>query len=551
MTLYLHTSEDALPPGLPVIAVTGTSRPAGADTLPGIAERLEASFEAIRDDWQHVAHGLRRLDGPGLAVMTTSAANISDFGLMMAWRRLAGDLIRADGDAVLLCDDALMFRVLALLPGICAGPAPGRLMPAFRQLARGLAARVAVTIRCLRARIALAGQKSAGETGDGWILVYGHPASNAEGHDAYFGDLMQRHPRLRRVLHTDCDIATARRIGRDGRSQALHAWGSLLEAIKAPFRWWRPSSRHLDAGLAGLVRRAALVENSGGAIAMNSWQCHCQERWLEGVRPARIAWPWENHGWERRFVPKARAAGARTIGYQHTVVGRHQYNFAAASNLDPVAETPDTICCNSPRYLAQLRRWCRPNQDLHLAGAFRIRRIDRNALDPAGPVYVALCPFAPIAAQMIAALEDLADSDLDFVVKDHPLYPFDFRETAHLKRTDKTIPDFPGMRAVIYSTGATGLEGLLSGVPTLRYLPDDRIAPDTLPDGVPVTTVTAGTLGAALRDLPPPADIRYDDIFAEIDYTLWDALFSTDSAAAHMFPPPATVIDPTRDRKAS
>ena len=209
------------------------------------------------------------------------------------------------------------------------------------------------------------------------------------------------------------------------------------------------------------------------------------------------------------------------------------------------------ICCNSPRYLAQLRRWCRPGQNLRLAGSFRIRRIDRNALDLDGPVYIALCPFAPIAAQMIASLEALADSGLDFVVKDHPLYPFDFREAAHLKRTDKTIPDFPGMRAVIYSTGATGLEGLLSGVPTLRYLPDDRIAPDTLPDGVPVTTVTAETLGAALRNLPPPADIGYDDIFAEIDYPLWDALFSTEGAAAHMFPPPATAIEPARDRKAS
>lgn len=550
MTLHLRTTASAIPDDMPVIAVTGTGRPAGSRALPGLAERIEAAFDAIRDDWQQIAHGLRRLDGPGLAVMTTTAANISDFGLMLAWRRLAGELAREDGDAVLLCDDALMYRALACVPGISAGPAPGMVRPVVRGLVRGTAARVAVALRCLRARLVLSRQKAV-QTGGNWILVYGHPASNADGRDAYFGDLMQCHDGLRRALHTDCDIATARRLNGEGRSHALHAWGSLSGALGALARWWRPTASHLDAGLRWLVLRAALVENSGGAIAMNGWQRHCQARWLDDVKPALVAWPWENHGWERHFVPAARRAGARTIGYQHTVVGRHQFNFAAASNLDPAAEAPDLICCNSPRYLDQLRHWRQPGQELRLAGAFRIRRIDRNALDKDGPVYVALCPFAPIAAQMIASLETLADCGLDFVVKDHPLYPFDFRETAHLKRTDKTIPDFPGMRAVVYSTGATGLEGLLSGVPTLRYLPDDRIAPDTLPDGVPVATVTAGTLGAALRDLPPPADIRYDDIFAEIDYTLWDALFSTDGAAAHMFPPPATVIDPARDRKAS
>lgn len=550
MTLHLRTSAGSLPQGMPVIAVTGTARPAGRDTLPGLAERLERAFDAIRDDWQHIAHGLRRLDGPGLAVMTTAAANISDFGLMLAWWRLAGELAREDGDVLLLCDDALIYRALACIPGISAGPTPGMLRPVVRSLMRGIAARVAVALRCLRARLVLSGLKAV-PSGGNWILVYGHPASNADGRDAYFGDLMQRHDGLRRALHTDCDIATTKRLGKDGRSHALHAWGSLVEASKAPFRWWRPSTAHLDTGLRWLVRRAALNENAGGAIAMNGWQRHCQGRWLADVKPALVAWPWENHGWERHFVPAARGAGTRTAGYQHTVVGRHQFNFAAASNLDPEAETPDVICCNSPRYLDQLRRWCRPGQELRLAGSFRIRRIDRNALDTDGPVYVALCPFAPIAAQMIASLEALADSGLEFVVKDHPLYPFDFRESAHLKRTGLTIPDFPGMRAVIYSTGATGLEGLLSGVPTLRYLPDDRVAPDTLPEGIPVTTVTAESLGAALRNLPAPAAIGYDDIFAEVDYSLWDALFSTGSAMTHMFPQPAAAIEPARDRKAT
>jgi hypothetical protein len=550
MTVLLLTSASDLPAGRPVVAVTGTARPEGSTALPGLAVRLEAAFDAIRDDWQHIAHGLRRLDGPGLAVMTTTAANISDFGLMMAWRQLAGDLVQEPEEVILLCDDAMMFRALAALPGIIAGPPPGLLKPVVRGVLRGLAARAAVTLRCLRARLTLGRQRPDKESGGKWILVYGHPASNAEGHDAYFGGMMQRQPGLRRVLHTDCDVGTARRLGADGRSHALHGWGSPRAALTAIRHWWRPSHGHLDAGLAWLVRRAMLIENSGGAIAMNAWQHHCQARWLAEVKPELVAWPWENHGWERQFVPAARSVGARTVGYQHTVVGRHQYNFAAASNLDPAAEAPDLICCNSPRYLEQLRRWRQPGQEFRLAGAFRIRRIERNALDTSGPVYVALCPFAPIAAQMIDAIGKLADDSLNFVVKDHPLYPFDFRESAWLKRTDKTIPDFPAMRAVLYSTGATGLEGLLSGVPTLRYLPDDRIAPDTLPDGIPVTTVTAETLGSALRNLPAPATAGYDDIFADVDQPFWDGLFSTETGTPHMFTPPAGKSGPSRDRKA-
>ena len=98
-----------------------------------------------------------------------------------------------------------------------------------------------------------------------------------------------------------------------------------------------------------------------------------------------------------------------------------------------------------------------------------------------------------------------------------------------MRRTDKTIPESGGLSAVIYSTGTTGLEGLLAGVPTIRFLPADRIAPDILPDDLAVPERTCEELQEALLDLKQPSPLNWADVMAPIDMASWRAVLAPES----------------------
>ena len=101
------------------------------------------------------------------------------------------------------------------------------------------------------------------------------------------------------------------------------------------------------------------------------------------------------------------------------------------------------------------------------------------------------------------------------------MYPFGITETENIKRTAKTIPESFGISAVFFSTGLSGLEGLLSGTPTFRLLPSDRPGIDTLPAGCQAQTISADDLGAALDANPKPPQIRWSDLFIPVDNEVW------------------------------
>ena len=112
------------------------------------------------------------------------------------------------------------------------------------------------------------------------------------------------------------------------------------------------------------------------------------------------------------------------------------------------------------------------------------------------------------------------------------MYPFAFAESADIRRSDRTIPESSGISAVFYGTGTSGIEGLLAGVPTFRLLPDDRVGIDTMPETLSATAVTAETLGPALDAEPDPPDVKWDDLFSDVDPDLWQRQL----CAAHQQP---------------
>ena len=512
MSVFLHGSADLPEAGTygHWLAVTGTAVSLDvARKLPDLGRRLEREFDGIREDWWRLGRELAAEPTGDLAHAPTCAAYGSDFGLMLAWGRLAERLAAESEATLVVCDDPWLFRHIAAMSGVKAGRAP-RLCPVLLRLrVRGYLSRMRVAMRAAMATVL---PRTRGKSA---LLVYGHPRSTADGHDAYFGGLMTEQPALVRLLHTDCPVGRARQLAGDGRTASLHAWGNPWFALTLPFVRWRPSSGDW------LVRRAAEIEGGGGAHAMTRWQRHCQERWLADTKPACIAWPWENHPWERSFVRAARRAGVRTVGYQHTDVGPHQFNMATASNPDGLHSIPDRLLLNGAAYREQLLRWGIPEDRLVIGGAFRIARFGKGHFDPAGPVFVALSAIAAVSTQMMRAVRAATGAGRVFLVKDHPMYPFALEETDDVRRTGKTIPESPGISAVFFGTGTSGIEGVLAGVPTFRLLPDDRVGIDTMPEGLTAVSVTADGLGAALDANPEPPDVTWDDLFSDVDPAVW------------------------------
>ena len=505
--------------------------PPAARKLPQLGRRLEAAFDAVCPEWLKVGKALADDPGAELAYVTTCATYASDFGQMMAWSRLAGELAQESVRCLVVCDDPWLFRHLAEIPGVAAG-APPPLWPTRTKLwARGVLARLALIPRLSWATLASRGQRRHHAPGDAVILVYGHPASDTRGYDDYFGPMMREIPTLKRAMHTDCGAAQARALAADGRTASLHAWGRIGWTPGLLFVRWRPRAEHRRGPLGWLVRRAAAVEGSGGAHPMNIWQRRCQEAWLNEARPKVVAWPWENQGWERGLSRQARRFGVRTAGYQHVVIGPHQLIFSPATNRDGAASLPDTVVCDGVPFRDHLARLGVPSARLAIGGSLRIGRIDNDLYDSKGPVFVALAARQSIAGQQMAAVEKAAAQGFRFLIKGHPMYPMDFQETDGVRRTTAPLAKQTGLSAVFYATGTTGLEALLAGLPAFRILPEDEIAINSLPDFIAAERVTADGLAAALVAATKPAPFAWERVLSEVDWPFWRRLFAGDVGA--------------------
>ncbi len=518
MAVLLHTS-DALPPVGDYgqwFALTGSTPDLDPATRRNdLGRDLEKAFDAAREDWWRLGRDLAMTPGGDLAHTPTSAPFISDFGQCLAWTRLVEQAAKVETTTLVICDDPWLFRHFAAIDGTAAGAAPDLAGKERALRLRGLGSRIKVAAKMLMAAIVTRRQRRNARKNAPTLLVYGHPRSTADGYDAYFGTLMQELPKLMRAVHTDCPPARSSELAADGRTMSLHAWGNPFFALALPFTRWRPQSSDW------LVRRAAALENAGGALAMTRWQNHCQQRWLAAVRPKSVCWSWENHPWERAFVRAARAFGIRTIGSQDTDVGRHQLNMSPASNPDGLDSIPTVIACNGPAYRAELLAWGIPEQRLSISGSYRIEKVAGKHYDGKGPVFVALSSNSAISTEMMAAVDAARNGRRTFVVKEHPMYPFAFTETDDVRRTHKTIPESPGISAVFFGTGLSGLEGLLSGTPTYRLLPSDRLGIDTLPVGCVAETVSAAGLAAALDATPQLPAVHWDDLFNPVDLNVW------------------------------
>lgn len=524
MAVILRASDDALPAESYKFwyAVTGTlSDLDPKKRMPGVGQLLERAFEGNRENWWKIGKKLAATPGGDLAHAPTAAAFNSDFGQTLAWATVTEDTAKGKAIVLVVCDDPWLFRHLALLPGVRAGRPPALLRRELALGLRGFLSRLRVSARMFVAALTTRGQRKNLPKGGPVLLVYGHPKSNADGYDEYFGTMMRDIVELTRLVHTDCPPARARELSADGRTASLHAWGNPLFALSLVFTRWRAPENAAGETLRWLVRRAVARENGAGALAMTRWQIRCQQTWLAAMSPSSVAWSWENHPWERDFVGRARVSGTYTIGSQDTDVGPHQMNMACFSNSDGPASIPDVIICNGPAYRDELADWGVPEDRLVIGGSSRITRFEGSHYDLEGPVFVALSSIPAISQEMMVAVAAARNGVRQFLVKEHPMYPFAFPESGDVRRTGKTIPESPGISAVFFGTGLSGMEGLMSGVPTFRLLPSDRIGVNTMPVSWSAIPVTVDGLAAALDAAPVAPDIDWDAVFSPVDMEVW------------------------------
>jgi len=448
----------------------------------------------------------------------------SDFGIMLSWSHLVQELVTQQTDCLVLCDDPWLFRHLAGLSGVRAGRAPALAPARLKLQLRGFVARLRLIVRLIHAWALTRPLRGSHQSGDAAILVYGHPGSNAQGHDAYFGPLMRELPTLKRLMHCDCPPRLARRLAADGRTASLHAWGNPFFACRLLGEKWSPSRPLIDGPFGWLIRRAAAHENGGGGPAMNRWQIHCQGRWLASITPATVAWPWENHAWERALCRQANSAGIESIGYQHTVIGPHQINYAVYSNPDGLRSIPNKVIADGPAYRDEMADWGVPRDRLLVGGALRFDLPARQIYDPSGPLFVPLSATREVAALQVEAARQISATGRPVLVKQHPMYPFAFTETETLRRTETTLVHQTGLSAVVYATGTSGLEALLAGLPAFRLLAEDRLSIDVLPASLTAVPVELEGLAAALAEARPPAPTAWAEVLSPVDWSLWRGL---------------------------
>ncbi len=515
MTVLLHTSCD-LPAAYGRWVALGSGEPR-LDPARRVStgKLLEAAFDASASEWLALAREqLGRDTSASLSHTPACAANASDFGVMLAWTKLVEGWAEEAEEILVICDDPWLFRHLAAKPGVKAGRVPALFWLELKLSLRGFAARTAAALRLFRYALSCRNRRKF-EPGGAWLLVYAHPKSAPDGSDAYFGDLMKEFPNVRRVIHVDGSPERAAGLG-----LSLHGFGLLSTLTILPFVHWRPSNPSGN----WLIRRAAALEGGTGQGALIAWQMECQREWLEVAKPRIVAWPWENHSWERDFVRACREAEVKTLGYQHSVIGGRMLNYSPASNHDGEASLPERILCSGPATRDQLLAWGMKEELPRVGGALRFAAAKAPAYASDAPIFLALPFDGQVAGQMVEAAR--AVKSRRFLVKDHPMTPFAFADGENLRRTEKPLGEQEAVSAVIFAATTVGLEALIAGLPTFRFLPRGRLALDILPGGVDCPTIEAENMEAELAAAKPSAAIEREWVFGPIDWPLWKEALS-------------------------
>ena len=501
--------------------ITGTSPNLDENKIVNnIAELLEENFTDIGDLWWSIGKKLGKTRGGNLAHLPTAASYNSDFGQFLAWTKLTKKLAAKQEKYLAICDDPWVYRQLSMIPGVSSVRPPPLWKKKYFLIVRGYLARLRLVVKNLIALLLFIGKKKSAKKHQMAIVAYAHPSSTPEGFDAYFGDLMKLIPSILRLIHTDGSIKFSRSLIGE-QTFSLHSWGNAVFCLSLIFKKWAPDFTEIKSNYLWLIKRSVLIENGSAVIAGNAWQMYCQERCIKTLMPKKVLWPWENHPWERELTRSAHKEGIQTLGYQHAVIGIQQFNPCPRSNVDGLKSIPSKVICSGLAYYKQLIKWGIPEDKLVVGGAFRFKKSDNVKYDPKGPVFVAASADAKITETLMKSVTLAQGKGRKFIVKMHPLYPQKIIESKDILITKNTIPEQDKISAVVYGTGASGLEGLLAGIPTFRLRLHDKVAVNVLPEGVDAVPFSVNELGEKLDKAVPPREVSWENIYAPVILDVW------------------------------
>ena len=101
------------------------------------------------------------------------------------------------------------------------------------------------------------------------------------------------------------------------------------------------------------------------------------------------------------------------------------------------------------------------------------------------------------------------------------MYPYHIDPSPSMRSTENPIGSDGGISALIFCTGTIGLEGLLNGIPTIRFQPEGFVAMNILPTGIEVVSVDAKQLSSALNSLSKKQQYINKKVFSKIKESVW------------------------------
>lgn len=316
--------------------------------------------------------------------------------------------------------------------------------------------------------------------------------------DAFFGDLVEEAARRGYTpLVWGAPTGRARRAAADGPAVCVPLdyyldWPSLLRVFRRALALRsRGFPLRGERTLGGLdltdLLQDELDENlSSSRFFSDLWYGACAEALLRRVSPSALYYPFENLARERAVLPafRARAPGARLIGYQHASLTYNHLNLLLGRGEAELLPLPDRIVTTGTATRDILRDWGRFPESLLRAGC-ALRQPPAGTSEDRRPdpdrfrLLVAAATSAEELAGILRRLEDAyggaSPSWLEIVLRPHPLFPLSaglalsgpVRFSYEDGSTGSLSERIREADAVAYVSSTAGIEAVANGVPAV------------------------------------------------------------------------------------
>ena len=106
------------------------------------------------------------------------------------------------------------------------------------------------------------------------------------------------------------------------------------------------------------------------------------------------------------------------------------------------------------------------------------------------------------------------------------MYPLDTEALEHLELADGALSKQRHLSGVLYTTGASGLEAVLMGIPAYRLMQIDDISIDVLPAGLQASPVnTTNAVERITSAWQPVNPVKWESVLSAPKISVWKSLF--------------------------